>query len=459
MTAPSAPQDVRTPVIRIADAADAPAVRRVIAAAYAEYQQHLSPDLYAAYLANLLDLDSRLVDAVLLVAEVDGEVAGTVSFYPVAAAEGFGWPTGWAGFRALAVDPAHRGGGIGRLLVEACLERASAVGASALTLHTAHFMAAAVRLYEQLGFARAPDFDLKAEEIIDLDDPDGPLVIAYRRDLRPTPDRADDYALGRSAAETERLILQHRIYSPITRQFLTSAGVTRGMKVLDLGSGAGDVALLLADLVGPEGRVVGVDMNADILDTAPRRVRAHGLANVEFRHGDVRSLDLATDFDAVVGRWILMYLPDPAALVRLAGARLRPGGTVAFLESDLTTSVRTYPPAPLHEQITRWTTPPEGAPGPAIDMGLRLLRTFVDAGFPAPQLQLAAPIGGGPDWPGYAYVAGTLRSLLPFLEQMGAVTAEEADVDTLEDRLRAEVVAQDGVQILPTVVGAWARRT
>jgi hypothetical protein len=69
-------------------------------------------------------------------------------------------------------------------------------------------------------------------------------------------DPADGYALGRSDAETRRLILQHQLYGPFTRQFLTAAGITAGMKVLDVGSGAGDVALLLADLAGPAGRAL-----------------------------------------------------------------------------------------------------------------------------------------------------------------------------------------------------------
>jgi hypothetical protein len=91
-------------------------------------------------------------------------------------------------------------------------------------------------------------------------------------------------------------------------------------------------------------------------------------------------------------------------------------------------------------------------------MGLKLFQTFQKAGLPAPQLCLDAPIGGGPDWPGYAYLAGTVRSLLPFLRQVGAVTAEEeVDIETLQDRLRAELVGQGGIQILPALIGAWAR--
>ena len=90
-------------------------------------------------------------------------------------------------------------------------------------------------------------------------------------------------------------------------------------------------------------------------------------------------------------------------------------------------------------------------------MGPRLFQTYLAAGLSAPQLRLDAAIGGGPDWPGYAYLAGTVRSLLPFLERIGAVTAAEVDIDTLEDRLRDEVVAVNGVQILPSLIGAWTR--
>ena len=90
-------------------------------------------------------------------------------------------------------------------------------------------------------------------------------------------------------------------------------------------------------------------------------------------------------------------------------------------------------------------------------MGLKLFKTFLQAGRPAPRLRRDAPVGGGPGWLGFAYVADTVRSLLPFLERVGAVRPDEVDIDTLEERLRAEVVGQDGIQLLPAIVGAWAR--
>jgi ubiquinone/menaquinone biosynthesis C-methylase UbiE len=117
-------------------------------------------------------------------------------------------------------------------------------------------------------------------------------------------DTTDTYALGRSEAETQRLIRQGQLYDPFTRHFLAEAGITAGMKVLDLGSGAGDVALVVADLVGPRGVVVGVDMNAAILDLARARAQAVGWTNITFLAGEASQLALATDFDAVVGRWV-----------------------------------------------------------------------------------------------------------------------------------------------------------
>jgi ubiquinone/menaquinone biosynthesis C-methylase UbiE len=271
-------------------------------------------------------------------------------------------------------------------------------------------------------------------------------------------DPSDTYALGRSTAETQRLIRQAQIYGPLTRQFFVAAGITAGMKVLDVGSGAGDVALLLADLIGPRGTVIGVEMNATILETARARVRAVGWTNVTFLAGDVRSISLDDDFDAVVGRWVLMYLPDPVAVLRQLLRHVQPGGIIAFQENDFAYPLMAFPTAPVHQQVRQWTTPPLGGGGPEQHMGTKLYRTYLDAGLPAPQLRFEAPIGGGHDWPGYALVADTVRSLLPMLQQLGLVAADEVDIETLAERLRAEVVSQRGVQVLPIIIGAWARK-
>jgi hypothetical protein len=152
-----------------------------------------------------------------------------------------------------------------------------------------------------------------------------------------------------------------------------------------------------------------------------------------------------------------MYAPDPVALIRGVLPLLRPGGIVAFQEPDLREPPRSYLAAPLHEQVLRWTALPPGTPGPDIEAGPKLFRTFVEAGLPAPQLCHGAPAGGGPDWPGYAYTAATIRSLLPFLERVGVIEPGRIDVDSLEEGLRTEVVQRSGIQILPALFGAWVR--
>ena len=94
-----------------------------------------------------------------------------------------------------------------------------------------------------------------------------------------------DYILGHSPAEIRRLKLQADILKPISERLLREAGVAPGMRVLDLGCGAGDVALLAAEMVGPNGAVVGIDRNGDALSAACSRARGAGHANVEFREG------------------------------------------------------------------------------------------------------------------------------------------------------------------------------
>ena len=96
------------------------------------------------------------------------------------------------------------------------------------------------------------------------------------------------------------------------------------MRVLEIGSGAGDVALALAELVGPTGQVIGVDVNASILDTARQRATDVGMQNVEFIAGDARTLALADKFDAIVGRFVLMYMADPGKAFAKLVTHLKP---------------------------------------------------------------------------------------------------------------------------------------
>ena len=97
-----------------------------------------------------------------------------------------------------------------------------------------------------------------------------------------------------------------------------------------------------AELVGADGEVIGVDVNAEILETARARAQGAGLANIQFLAGDARTLDLPNDFDALIGRLVLMYMADPADALKQLTARLRPGAIVAFQEVDFTSMEAFY---------------------------------------------------------------------------------------------------------------------
>ena len=177
--------------VRDAGRSDLPAARRVLLGAYQEYAEALPPAVFGRYLTDILDVEGRAGDGRVLVAVQAGRVVGTVTFYADAGQEGFGWPAGWAGFRALGVEPAARGLGIGHALVRACLERARAGGAPVVALHTAEFMTAALAMYERLGFRRAPDFDFDAASHLDLDGVRPVPILGYRLDL----DRHEEQAV------------------------------------------------------------------------------------------------------------------------------------------------------------------------------------------------------------------------------------------------------------------------
>jgi len=266
------------------------------------------------------------------------------------------------------------------------------------------------------------------------------------------------YLMGRTDHETRRLIAVSAILEPFTRGLLRDAGLTRGMRVLDIGTGAGDVALLAADIVGPTGRVVGLDQDPQILRTAFARAQTAGLDHVSFVAGDCRDVVPSGPFDAIVGRLVLMYLPDPAAMLRGLAEHLVPDGVVAFQDYNLSPeSSRSCPPVPLWRQTWDWVVRTAAAAGIPSEVGFGLRRIFRLAGLPEPALRLESYVGGGPDAVAYDWIAESVRSMLPLIERFGVASASEVDVDTLADRLRAETVAADAVGKGPDLVSAWTR--
>jgi ubiquinone/menaquinone biosynthesis C-methylase UbiE len=265
------------------------------------------------------------------------------------------------------------------------------------------------------------------------------------------------YVMGRSDHETARLQRQAQLYGPLTRRLFIEAGVSSGMRVLDVGSGAGDVALLLAELVGPTGQVVGVDTNVQILDVARSRVRAAGWTNIRFSATDVRTAALDGSFDALVGRFVLGFVGNRVELLQRCMGHLRPGGLVVFQEHDVAAFYRSVPASPLVEQWRRWLFELLEALDIDPSFAMRLYRDFCTAGVRAPQMRYEVPVGGGPDWIGYEFLPDHVRSFRDLFIQHGIATDEEMQIDTLAARLRAEVANSDGVFCTLPAVGIWGR--
>lgn len=265
----------------------------------------------------------------------------------------------------------------------------------------------------------------------------------------------DGYALGYTKAEFRRLEAQASLARGLTMDVLRQAGIGPGMRVLDIGCGVGDVSLLAAELVGPTGFVLGVDRSVEAVSMAERRAVEAGRCHwMRFVAAEIDAFFPDETFDAVIGRLILLYLPDPSATLRRFAGWLRPGGIVAFQEMSMR-QPRSIPEGPVFRQCVDWIVETIGSAGFEPDMGDRLFSTFAAAGLPTPHMNAASPAGGGPNSPIYGYMAETLRSLLPTAERLGVTCAAEADVDTLAERLRREALERQACIILPPYVGAW----
>ena len=266
-----------------------------------------------------------------------------------------------------------------------------------------------------------------------------------------------DYVLGHSEQELERITAQARRFEPFTRRVFQAAGVVSGMRVLDVGSGAGDVAFLAAELVGGTGSVIGTDKAPTAVALARERASNTGLRNVAFREGDPTQMNFDQPFDAIVGRMILMHCGDPPEMLRKLTAHVQPGGVMVFLEPAWSVA-RSLPLVPLYERCCHWIVKVFRSAGSEADMGLKLHSAFVAAGLPAPSMQMQ-PIVGGPaaalDWlRGLAAIVNTMQSEII---RLGLATAAEVDSSTLADRLYAEAAATDSVIVAPGMVGAWVR--
>jgi SAM-dependent methyltransferase len=272
----------------------------------------------------------------------------------------------------------------------------------------------------------------------------------------------ENYPLESSEDERRRLVAQGELLAPLTRQLFERAGIASGMRVLDLGSGPGDIAFAAARIVGPRGSVIGVDRDPAQVAFAQRRAKAEGLGNVRFVAADFREIELSPAVDAIVGRLVLMYAADPLAALTRALRNLKAGGVIALQESiiDYEAPVLIEPRDGLAAKAAGWFRAGFAHAGVQPRMGLRLFGLMRAAGLdPSTEMDMRVPIQQGPEGALFSCLTAVVRSQLPAIVASGAATEAEIDIETLEQRLIADAPAGGVVGYFNLGhVGVWATK-
>ncbi|MES2627130.1 MAG: methyltransferase domain-containing protein [Pseudomonadota bacterium] len=248
--------------------------------------------------------------------------------------------------------------------------------------------------------------------------------------------------------------MSEKIFS-FTERLLRDAGIVSGMRVLDIGCGSGDVSFLVAELVGDWGEVVGVDLEASTIALAKERANERNCSNVSFMQANLAELPAQSmEFDAVVGRRILMYLPDAAAVLRHIAALIKPGGLFIFQESDSTMLPGRIASMPLHDKVVSWMWQTVEREGADIHVGFHLPELLRSAGVIVDHVRAEPVIQGHSTHHPLHFI---VRAMLPRIIRHGVATEKEIEIETLEQRLVAELPT-DAVYISDFAFGVWGHK-
>src|SRR5262245_21217563 len=271
-----------------------------------------------------------------------------------------------------------------------------------------------------------------------------------------------DYPFSTSDHERQRLMRQAGVLAEATERLLHKAQIAPGMRVLDVGSGAGDVAFLARRLVGDSDEVIGTDRDSTQVSFANQRALSLGYCNVRFIESDFPTLALDRPPDAIIGRLVLIFAKDPAAAVAGVCRNLRDGVVVAFLESNFTfdAPVLVEPRDSLAAKAVGWIAAGLKHAGVQPRLGMRLFGIMKIAGLePNPQIESTFNVGQGPEGHLFPYLVDLVRSAMDSIIASGAATAEEIDIASLERRLVADAPVTGVVGTISSgVLGIVARK-
>lgn len=260
------------------------------------------------------------------------------------------------------------------------------------------------------------------------------------------------YALATGEAADYRLGILHNLYGPGTRRVLLQAGLQPGMRAADVGCGVGTVTALLADLVSPIGRAVGIDASPAQLAQARQRTTA---TNATFVEASAMALGLRLppeSFDLVYCRFLLLHLPDPQRALAEMRALLKPGGILVCEDGDLT-SAGSEPPSPLDAFAQLWS---RLGPKRGVDytLGRRLYQLVRAAGFAAPEITFNQPaVARGED---KRLLELSVAEAGPAFVDAGLITQDDLH-HTLTEMRRANA-DEDILALMPRMAQVHARK-
>lgn len=234
-------------------------------------------------------------------------------------------------------------------------------------------------------------------------------------------------------------------------RLLENAGIEAGMRVLDVGCATGEVTQLVAQLVGETGEVIGVDTNQDLLNVAEKGNEA---ANVRFLNADLYQLPASLgQFDAIVGRRILMYLPDVSNSLAILKERLKPQGIMCFQESDAINGGVGAASLPEHQRAIQcvWSTVQQE--GGDIHIGQKLYDLFLQTGMTDVHVNAEAMIQTSDN----NDLQWLTEMMLPRMRKHGVVS-EDFSVEEWKQQMQQEASHHDAAFIRDMAYGIYGRK-
>ncbi len=267
----------------------------------------------------------------------------------------------------------------------------------------------------------------------------------------------DDYVLGHSADEHERLRSQARVVEPATRRVFQSIGLQPGWRCLDLGCGPGETMRLMGELVGPAGEVTGLDRDAGAGREAIERLQATGTSRYRFIEANMECIEEIGEppFDMTFARMALLFTRDPVAVLRKMYRWTKPGGYVAVQDLHVCT-MNLYPKIPAGAELLQVIFETCERSGQDMEFAFKLPVYFVEAGIGAPDgTDMNLPMTS---FEPFITMYQTLcRSLLPKAIRLG-VTTEARMERVFRDLKQAGASGTFHSALWPLMIGVWKRK-